>query len=304
MIGVSVILTTYNGQTRGYLHQAIESIRSQTYKHLELIIIDDGSTDDTAGCCQKYLEDPRVSFFTQENKGPAAARNHGISRAKYRYIAFLDDDDFYEPQMIEKMHDTITSQKNQNVGMIYCRTRHINKEGVILKTPLFSGKLPIYEALFYGNVLSTPSLLIDKIVFDTVGTFHEHLRYAEDYELWFRISKQFKVHPLDELLVNIRVHDTQLSNDPKKMELFHSLVLHQAIETASPRLKSMSDSFLYLFYLSYMKLYLGMRYFKDFRRMLLSAKEYGPISLKWRCKYWISYFPKLFLSIDSIVRDA
>lgn len=301
MKGVSVILTTYNGKTRGYIQQSIESVLAQSHREIELIIVDDGSTDATPSLCERYLNDHRVSFISQDNKGPGAARNTGIRLAKYDYVTFLDDDDFYEPKMIEKMYHEVTNHSDKNIGMVYCRTRHIDSEGKVIKTPLYDGKIPVYEALFYGNMLSTPAVIIWKEVFNQVGSFCEQLMYAEDYDLWFRISKSFEVLPLDDILVNIRVHGVQLSSQPKKMELYHSLVLHRAIEGAVPSLSNHSDSFYYLFYTSYMKIYLGMHDFKDFRRMLLSAKEYGPISLKWRLKYWLSYTPKLFISVQKLL---
>lgn len=298
MNGVSVILTTYNGVTRGYLGLAIESVLRQTSESFELIIVDDGSTDATPQFCRQFLGDPRVSYCRQENQGPASARNSGIRSARGRYITFLDDDDFYEPNMVESLYKAITNRTETNTGMLYCRTRHIDSRGKTLKTPLYEGTAPVYETLFYGNVLSTPAVIIDKKVFDTVGTFREHLRYSEDYDLWFRISNSFGVYPLDELLVNIRVHDCQLSKHPRQMEFFHSLVLHQAIEAAPPKLAMLSESYYYSFYISYMKIYLGMNCLKDFQRMLLSAKVYGPIPLKWQIKYWLSHSPSLFFFLQ------
>lgn len=300
--GVSVILTTYNGVTRGYLRQAVESALSQSSEQFELIIVDDGSHDATPQFCQQFLGDQRVSFYRQENQGPAAARNAGIRLARYRYITFLDDDDFYEPTMVESLYQAISHGSEQNVGMVYCRARYIDSQANTLKTPLYKGFLSVYEELFHGNILSTPGLIIDRKVFDKVGTFREDLRYAEDYDLWLRISKSFKVFPLDEILVNIRIHENQLSKNPKKMELFHHLVLYQAIETATPPLSARADNFYYLFYLSYMRIYLGLHYFKDFRRMLLAAGVYGAIPLKWRIKYWLSYSPALFRSLQIMGR--
>ena len=89
---ISVILTTFNGQSRGYLEYAIESVLAQTFDNFELVLIDDGSTDDTKGICEKYLRNEKVFYFFQPNKGLASARNIGISKSNGIYICFIDDD--------------------------------------------------------------------------------------------------------------------------------------------------------------------------------------------------------------------
>lgn len=301
--GVTVIVTTFNGATRGFLRDAIESVLRQSFSPIELLIVDDGSTDKTAEICKSYLaehsSDRTIRYLYKENGGPASARNLGISEASHSLITFLDDDDFYEPTMVEKMVEALEKEKNRGADFAYCRTRHIDRRGRVEKSPFYSGKLPLYEALFFGNVLSTPAVMIHKGLFSKHGTFKEHLKYAEDYDLWLRLAREVKSVACDEILVNIRLHDRQLSKSPHRMELYHAVVLFEAIERGGEKVKADAYSYRYHFYLSYMRIYLGLGYYSDFRRLYNSAKGMGALSLSWKIKYWLSFFPMLFTALQS-----
>ena len=102
MTKVSIILTTLNGATRGYLGFAIESVLKQSYRDFELLIVDDGSTDETKKYCEKYLADPRVKYIFQSNRGLGGARNKGIKNSIGKFICFLDDDDVWKADKLQK----------------------------------------------------------------------------------------------------------------------------------------------------------------------------------------------------------
>ena len=99
---VSIILPSYNGATRGFLTNAIESVLIQSFQDYELSIIDDGSTDDTKEQCEQYLQMPQVHYVFQENRGPGSARNEGIKASQGEFICFLDDDDVWKCEKLER----------------------------------------------------------------------------------------------------------------------------------------------------------------------------------------------------------
>lgn len=112
---VSIIVPIYNAEQ--YLHQCLESVISQTLKDIEIILIDDGSKDNSATICQEYLKDSRVSFFHKENEGLAAARRDGMGRATGEYIGFVDSDDWLEPDMYEKMY---SAAQTNHADIVFC----------------------------------------------------------------------------------------------------------------------------------------------------------------------------------------
>ena len=115
MIKVSVIVPIYNAEK--YLRECLDSIVNQTLKEIEIILIDDGSTDGSAEICQEYLHDSRVSYYRKENEGLAAARDDGMQRATGEYIGFVDSDDWLEPDMYEKMYQ---AGKSIDADIVYC----------------------------------------------------------------------------------------------------------------------------------------------------------------------------------------
>ena len=119
---VSVIVPVYN--VLPYLREALDSVINQTYKNLEILIVDDGSTDGSGEVCDEYLSDPRVIVIHQENKGLSGARNTGLDRMTGEYVAFIDSDDAFKPEMIERMLETITRNKAEMsiCGYYACET--------------------------------------------------------------------------------------------------------------------------------------------------------------------------------------
>ena len=115
MIKVSVIVPIYNAEK--YLRQCLDSIINQTLKDIEIICINDGSTDSSAEICQEYLSDTRVSYYSKKNEGLAAARDDGMQKATGEYIGFVDSDDWLELDMYEKMYNTA---KNSDSDVVFC----------------------------------------------------------------------------------------------------------------------------------------------------------------------------------------
>ena len=203
---VSVIIPTYN--RREYVQEAIDSVLTQTYTDYEIIVIDDGSTDGTGEALQARYGD-RIHYEWQENQGESVARNRGIELAQGEYIAFLDSDDLWLPEKLEKQARIL--DENPNVGLVYAQAQFIDEDGVLLESGT-SADSEVAEAfdktvLYFWNPIGGPSkTLICKAVLDRVGGFDPQIRFGEDRDLWFRIADQSKVLGITEVLVAIRRH--------------------------------------------------------------------------------------------------
>lgn len=211
---VTVILATFN--RKAYLREAIESVLKQTYAHFELIIIDDGSTDDTAKMV-KMFTDPRIEYHFQENQGRSIARNLGLSLAKGEFVTFIDSDDLYLIHKLEQQVDYL--QNHPQIGMIYTSAYSINDYGQMQKHQ-FKAKVSgwIYHdiAFFVPVTITLPTVMIRRDILKTVGGFDELMARFEDTDLWRRISKITPIGALPNFTCKIRTHSENrlASQDP------------------------------------------------------------------------------------------
>lgn len=199
---VSIIIPTYNRAKT--IIKAIDSILYQTYKDYEIIIIDDGSTDNTKETIQSYLAIANIYYYRQENKKTAAARNFGIKKSKGDYIAFLDSDDLWFPRKLE-MQVKILSE-NPDVGAVGSNQMLIDENGKELGLKYSYNKLKsgfiFKELLLRKFYISTQTLLVRKEVFNDVGLFDEKLKNAlEDWELTLRIAQKYRIIMIKQPLI-------------------------------------------------------------------------------------------------------
>ena len=202
---ITVVIPTYNRYT--LLKRAITSLYSQTHQPKEIIVVDDGSTDDTSQVQNDFSE---IIYIYQENRGVSAARNTGIQRASCEWIAFLDSDDEFHPQKLQKQ--IAFHQQNPDILMSYTAENWIRngKEVKIPKKYHKIGKDVFLENLSYCNIAPS-SVLLNKNLLDDVGLFDEKLEVCEDYDMWLRITQKYKVGLIDEKLINKYAgHDEQL----------------------------------------------------------------------------------------------
>ena len=204
---ISVIIPTYN---RGWIiKEAIDSVLSQDYRDFELIIVDDGSTDNTLEILNSYQDD--ITVLRQNNHGVSAARNLGIMAASGRFVAFLDSDDLWLPQKLSSQVDYF----NLNPDAIICQTEEIWIRKGVRVNPKKRHKKPwgmIFEQSLALCLVSPSAVMIRRSLFDEVGFFDEKLPVCEDYDLWLRISCRFPVYLVDTpLIIKRGGHDDQLS---------------------------------------------------------------------------------------------
>jgi glycosyltransferase involved in cell wall biosynthesis len=204
---VSVIIPTYN---RGWiLREAIDSVLLQGFSDYELIVVDDGSTDDTRSILDSYGQD--IIVLRQPNLGVSAARNRGIAESRAQLISFLDSDDLWLPQKLTRQVAFFQS----NPDALICQTEETwVRNGVRVNPKKRHQKLSgmIFESSLSLCLVSPSAVMIRKNLFDTVGLFDESLPACEDYDLWLRVSCRYPVHLLDEpLIIKRGGHEDQLS---------------------------------------------------------------------------------------------
>lgn len=211
---VSVVIATYN--MAKYLPLAIRSALAQTYKNLEVFVVDDGSTDNTREAVESFLNDPRVNYIVQENKGQAAAKNQGVYESSGEYIAFLDADDMWVPEKLD-LQIPIFSQ-SKALGVVYAKLICIDEKGEkLLGMPdnymLFRGR--VSGPLFIRNFIRFGTAIVRRECFERLGGFKEHIRMGIDYDLWLRFSTQYEFDYVDRPLLYYRVWSGQMSNNCK-----------------------------------------------------------------------------------------
>lgn len=204
---VSIIIPVYNGAN--YMREAIDSALAQTYKNIEIIVVNDGSTDNTDEIARSYGD--KIRYFKKENGGVATALNLAIEKSKGEYISWLSHDDIYLPIKIERQIETINYSKDKDsiIASAYSFFREKNKIiGNSPKLPTnFEKKHPLFF-LFRGYINGC-ALLINKIHFERVGGFDESLPTTQDFDLWFRILRNSKIKFIQERLVLSRSHSEQ-----------------------------------------------------------------------------------------------
>lgn len=198
---VSIILPTYNGAK--YIRQSIGSCLDQTHKNIELIIIDDGSTDETPQIIQSY-QDKRIKYIRhKKNKGLPRALNTGFAKATGEYLTWTSDDNYYAKDAIEKM---LSFLKNQHCEFVYCDFYKFNENKISNKKFITSPDSPDLK----NNNFIGPCFLYSVKVKETIGDYHPDTELAEDYDYWIRISKKFPIAHLKEPLYFYRIHKKSL----------------------------------------------------------------------------------------------
>lgn len=207
---VTVVTPTYNRVD--YLPIAINSVLNQTYRNLELILVDDGSTDNTREVVEKYHQDSRFQYIYQENRGQAAARNVGLGIARGDFIALLDSDDIWDLNKVERQIEAFV--QHPDVGVVYGDTRYIDKQGErldIISRKRYSGH--ITGQLLLDNCVGTNTAMFRRECYLKMGGFDVTLQRSEDYDLWLRYSTKYKFLYLNEVCASCRITNNQLSDN-------------------------------------------------------------------------------------------
>ncbi|MCD6184386.1 MAG: glycosyltransferase [Deltaproteobacteria bacterium] len=232
---ISVIIPTYN---RGWiLKEAVDSVLSQHYTDFELIVVDDGSTDNTLALLQTYKG--RLKILQQENLGVSAARNLGIENSCGQYIAFLDSDDLWLPEKLSFQLEFFILHREA----LICQTEEMwIRNGVRVNPGKKHKKISghIFEQSLALCLVSPSAVMVDRRLFEEIGMFDENLPACEDYDLWLRTTLKYPVFLLDKPLVIKRGgHADQLSKAPglDKYRIASILKLLQSDRLSNSRYK-------------------------------------------------------------------
>lgn len=259
---VSVVIPTYN--RGGCVCRAVDSVLGQTYQDYEIVVVDDGSTDDTRDQLSRYGD--RIRYAWKSNGGAGSARNEGLRQARGRYIAWLDSDDVWLPfkldlqmQVFEQLPDvqlvssdlsTLTEagevvssyaaeyfhayrRYGSNLDNIYAQTTTLDCNVEIYGTPVANVKVHtgnIYEKMIWGNLLGTPTIVFERDLVQEVGMFDESLPCFEDYEFHLRMCKVAKVGYIDlPTMIYDSIGPDRLSHDSEETLISQQLLLLRLI---------------------------------------------------------------------------
>lgn len=222
---ISVILPTYNREVT--LERAIKSVLAQTHRNFELIVIDDGSTDNTNLIIDKYSGE--IRYFSKLHAGVSSARNLGLEKSEGTWVAFLDSDDYWLPGKLERQMEYLTNRP----GMMIVQTDEQWIRNGVPVNPMKKHKKHsgwIFRYCLPLCIVSPSAVLIHQKVFNDVGVFDESFPVCEDYDLWLRIAIKYQIGLIPEkLIVKIGGHADQLSRKYWGMDRFRVRALEKVL---------------------------------------------------------------------------
>lgn len=198
---VSIVIPAYNAER--YLRRAIDSVLGQSYTSIEVLVVDDGSTDGTAEICHQY--GTKITYIRQENQGVSVARNRGVQESDGEFVAFLDADDWYLPNKLTDLvallnrHPDAGGATGAHIVNLLGEKRRNPPQGCVFDPGTTSGIIDLYLHRSEGRfVIHTSTVLVRKTALDSVGGFRPDLRFGEDVELWARIAGKYEWAYLDQ----------------------------------------------------------------------------------------------------------
>jgi len=228
---VSVVIATYNRAR--LLKETIDSVLTQTFQDFELIVVDDGSTDDTEKVLKSYGD--HLRHFRQENRGPSAARNLGVHHATASWISIQDSDDFCAPNHLKTLYGFV--EKNPDCGMVFANGSYLDYPGPKGKTivPREKSKRLAEKGveltdLFSTSIVRLQAALLSKKAFLAVGGLDEDLRIAMDLDLAFRFFTRFPVAYLDEVVFFYRRHEGNIGRNQELRLLENLRVIEKLVQ--------------------------------------------------------------------------
>ena len=236
MVNVSVIIPCYNAEKT--IKETIESVLAQTYQDIEIIVVDDGSTDHSKEIIESFGS--KVLYFYQENGGQSAARNTAIHHSSGKYLAFLDSDDLWMPEKLEKQ---LALMQQEGVDWCYCDCEYfLDSTGKSIGNysnlvhPPKTGL--VAETLLMGNFIASPTPVVSKKIIEEAGNFNESFQFGEDWDEWIRIAMISPIVYQPEILTKHRIHENSVTymKDPDIVFLNHISVIENLCQQYPVRL--------------------------------------------------------------------
>ncbi len=289
---ISVIIPTYNYAR--FLREAIDSALAQTYPPLEVIVVDDGSTDETPQVLAEY--GGRIRAVRQKNQGVAAARNTGVAAARGEYIAILDSDDLWKPGKLELQ--IARFEADPDLGLVHCGAETFDHTGRTLEVLLNGTEGWVAEQMLRldRHVVQGPGsgLLAPRRIVEEVGGFDVRLPPSDDWEICYRIAQRYRIGFVPVALVRYRQHGKGIHLNIPKMESAMFLALEKAFASPDPAVQSLRTH-------SYGRLHriLAGCYFqagkpRQFIRHMVKSLRYDPRNIA----YFVAYPWRVFLRLE------
>jgi glycosyltransferase involved in cell wall biosynthesis len=226
---VSVVVPAYN--TMKYLPETLDSILHQTFSDFEVLIVNDGSSDNIEEWFEQ-IQDSRVKSISQQNAGLSSARNTGIRHSQGEYIAFLDSDDTWEKTKLEKQVKYL--EEHPSIDLIHTWILLIDEHGISTGRILKSFAVgDVWQQLIQQNIIACLSVMVRRHCVESVGGFDETLRSLEDWDMWIRIAKNHKFAVIQEPLAYYRQIPTSMSKNFQVMEQSFNTVIEKTFNTVS-----------------------------------------------------------------------
>jgi glycosyltransferase involved in cell wall biosynthesis len=281
MLGVSVILPCFNGSH--WVSKAIESVLAQSNKHFELVIVNDGSTDNSEEVIAPYLRDKRIHYVCQKNSGFSAAINRGIRESSKPLIGFIGQDDMWLPEKLELQMKYLSIHKD--VHLVYSDYYSIDSDERILrmtktKRPDTRSKQQLVTQLFLNNFIGFETVLVKRSCFDEVGFFDENMIGFSDHDMWLRIVGSYNIAHLDLPLVKKRKHSLQLSTTNIESVLEDEFQLVEKAISFYPFLKKVEQKKLSSLHYALGLALLRKGNIKEAKQELLKTIRFQPYKLK------------------------
>lgn len=284
---VSIVMAAYNAEST--IVETVENLLAQTWADKEIIITNDGSTDNTPQILDNFAkQNPTVvKVIHQKNMGQSIARNASIAAAKGDFIAFMDADDIWAKQKIARQVQYFAD--HPDVGLVYTEGMTIDGRGNKLEafgcSSEFTGNC--FKTLFLRNNIIGSSVMVRKRILDKVGAFTPYLRACENWELWTRISREHKIDFIDEELAYYRQHDSNMSKnidwmiDNRIKAVRHN---HDQYKNIVPDEELLTKQAYFMAYRGFGSVYLGNLDLKKARKYIALALKYNPKSV--RTYFW------------------
>lgn len=234
---VSAVIPNYNYAQ--YVGEAVASALDQTYENLEVIVVDDGSRDDSLKVLEVFGD--RIKVIAQQNAGVSVARNAGVAASSGKYVAFLDSDDAWLPRKIERQ--VACFESDPQLGLVHVGVVDVDCDGVGREEHIsgLNGSVPDKLLLFNSDgILGGGSgLMLPRRVFDEVGGFDERLTTSADWDICYQVASRYPVGFINEVLLRYRYHDSNMHGNIERMEADTMIAWAKAFDTDDDRIRKL-----------------------------------------------------------------
>lgn len=280
---VSVIIPNYNYER--YLREAIDSALAQTYPNIEIIVVDDGSTDSSREIIESYGSEIRAVF--QKNQGVSAARNNGAATSKGEYIAFLDADDVWLPEKLQSQIHTFAS--SEEFGLVHVGVEEIDAQGNVLRreTDGLQGSISRDLLLFERAAIlgGGSGIMTRRRIFDEIGGFDTDLSTSADWDISYRISSRHKVGFVKETLLRYRMHGSNMHGNIELMEREMLAAYGKAFASADQKTIAIKNTAYGNLHKVLAGSYFRAGSYSDFFRNVIKSLKFSPRNLGYFVKF-------------------